>query len=337
MMMVAGGQNNQKPYSLRAGLPLSGGAPHARASSAQTYPAGKRTHLRALLATVLTAVTLAACTTQRFDPKNLEMISETAEVPRSRAMLVPAPGSATVLSVLENRYTNAYVQELMLETNSSRPGQNSFKVTFVLPGATGGPGTRDLDVQNLAPDMLHAEIADKFPDMAMQISSLYVQNRYGPFGFAVGRSAIGGNCLYAWQTITRNRYATLIDGTGGKIDIRLQFCDAAASDADLLEVMYGFTINSYLSRWDWQPYGDPPPPSADMGLAGAEVRPSTLTPLGLVPTPAQQVRSLPRREPARRRTAQDADPLLYDEPATPRRTVPVQTDFSQYPSVPPPP
>lgn len=306
-------------------------------SRAALAAAGVRaTYLRVLLV-VAGAAAVSACA-PRFDPLDLEVISESNQAPLSRAMLVPAVDSTPIQNVLESRYSNAYVQELILETNARRPGQNRFDVTFVLPGETGGPGTRDLALARIDPDLIHLELSDRFPDVGMNVSSYFVQNRYGPFGFATGRASAGDTCLYAWQTIVPERRASLLHGPGGRIEVRLQLCDANAREADLLEVMYGFTINAYLSRWDWQPYGDVPVLRPEFGAPGADVRP--LAPATAVPVPSPA-----RPRASRTSVTTDGGPLDLDAflgnsaPASvpaPRSPV-APVDYSLYPPVPPPP
>ncbi|MGI6244346.1 MAG: cellulose biosynthesis protein BcsN [Pseudochelatococcus sp.] len=297
------------------------------------FPSGREVR-RVALPAMLALLCLAACT-PRFDPRDLETISDVSEVSRGRAMVVPAPGSASILNVLESRYANAYVQELLLETHAKRPGQNRFRVTFMLPGDSGGQGSRELTLEPLSPELIQRELSEQFPDVAMRTSSYFVQNRYGPFGFATGRASTGDVCLYAWQTVSRNRYVSLIDGQGGKIDIRLAFCDADASEADLLGVMFGFTVNAYLSRWHWQPYEEAPVLPAEFGQPGTEVRPANLLPANPVPTPAPQVRRAPRRAAAD--AEEDGNAFADDlaSPLLPPRSAPAGS--GGYPTVPLPP
>ncbi|MBB3810146.1 cellulose biosynthesis protein BcsN [Pseudochelatococcus contaminans] len=298
---------------------------------------------------------MTACA-PRFDPQSLEIISETSQVSLSRAMLVPSIGTTPIIGVLESRYTNAYVQELILQTDSRRPGQSRYHVTFMLPGETGGPGTRDLEVRRIDPFLIQKELAERFPDVAMEMSAYFVQNRFGPFGFATGRTTAGDTCIYAWQTITRSRAASLIDGVGGRIDIRLDMCDSGASVGDLLEMMYGFTINAYLARWNWQPYDGTPSLNPDIGTPGEDIRPPVLTPPDPQPLSRSPVRPAAAREAAAREAParsgrQDAPLELIDfldvpPPAT-RNTAtgrwPAESrgddpvDLRNYPTIPLPP
>lgn len=301
-------------------------------------------YARSFLVMAAASVCLSACAT-RFEPENLEIISQITEVPRSRAMIIPGPGRFGLVTVLERRYSNAYSQELLLETSARRPGQNNIRVAFVLPGSTTGPGEDELDLMRLSPETVSRDMSEQFPGVNMSISAFFVQNRFGPFGFATGRSAYGDNCVYAWQIIAPDRPLSLFSAPKGKINIRLQICDSAATTAEILDVMYNFTINAYLSQWNWMPLEDTPPLNPQFGEPGAEVRPVPLAPpeVLVVPAPAAVSASSGRR--VRPETVIGSDDIFEYSTAPTRSsrsgtardrdTDPVA--IGNYPIVPPPP
>lgn len=290
--------------------------------------------VRSLLVLAIAATGLAACA-QRFEPEGLETITQITEVSRSRAMIVPGPGQFGVTGVLERRYANAYTQQVLLQTSARRPGQNNFRVSFMLPGGSGGTGEDDLDVSRLSPETVSRDIRAQFPDIDMAISDYFVQNRFGPFGYATGRSSSGDNCLYAWQLIAPEYPRPLFSAPRGKIDIRLQLCDSTATTASLLDVMYNFTINAYLARWKWQPLGDTPPVDAAIGEPGAELRP--LASPAVLQAPFGDVEPVVRARPATRSVRADADDVFAYESAATRRQAPHTIDPGDYPTVPLPP
>lgn len=63
-------------------------------------------------------------------------------------------------------------------------------------------GQTELRAGFLPPSNIGTEMRQLFPGVRMARSPYYVQNRYGPFGYAVGRSSSGDTCLYAWQRLT---------------------------------------------------------------------------------------------------------------------------------------
>lgn len=75
----------------------------------------------------------------------------------------------------------------------------------------------------------------------MKLSPYFVQNSYGPFGYSMGRTATADLCMYAWQRIPEKKRP----GGGverGAINIRLQYCDQRATEAELLEIMLQLRI-----------------------------------------------------------------------------------------------
>lgn len=320
------------------------GQPDKSLATSGAAPRGAYAGFRSLLVLAVASVCLSACAT-RFEPENLEIISQISEVPRSRAMIIPGPGRFGLVTVLERRYSNAYSQELLLETSARRPGQNNMRVAFVLPGSTTGPGEDDLDLMRMSPETVSHDMSEQFPDVDMSISALFVQNRFGPFGFATGRSAYGDNCIYAWQIIAPDRPLSLFSAPKGKINIRLQLCDSTATMAEMLDVMYNFTINAYLSQWNWMPLEDTPPVNPQFGEPGAEVRPVPLVPQEVLVIPAPAVASVSSRRRVRSETVIGSDDIFEysNVPARSSRSVTARdrdTDpvaIGNYSVVPPPP
>lgn len=194
------------------------------------------------------------------------------EVPATQAIIVPPPGGPSIVAVLQRNYQNGVSQEIALSTASLTPGQNAFYVTL----ATGRRGLSEIDdilslPASITQDRVAGEMEERLPGIEMQTSLVYVQNRYGPFGFATGRSANGDTCLYAWQRIEPDKPAVFIPG--GVISVRLRLCDAAATQEQLLRSMYGFTISAYYMSNFWNPYGDPPSPPAQLGQIDAPIYP----------------------------------------------------------------
>ena len=63
-------------------------------------------------------------------------------------------------------------------------------------------------------------------------------------------------------------------GETGSISVRLRLCGGrSTSEAALLSVMYGFTIDAYFLSARWNPYGGPPPVPTTLGGLNAPVVP----------------------------------------------------------------
>ncbi len=257
-----------------------------------------------------------------------------SEVPATRAIIVPPPGGPSVVAVLQQQYQNGLSQEIALSTASLTAGQNAFYVRLLDNTAGSMEIPETLSLPSLSPDRLQREMEERMPGVEMETSLVYVQNKFGPFGFATGRSPAGDLCLYAWQRIEPSEPAILVPG--GVISVRLRLCDADASVDQLLRVFYGYTIAAYYRQESWNPYGDPPSPPAHFGE-----RDAPMYPLGLgdrtESTPVIRRRSL-SQESGRAASAPVPRRTIDQDTAAPPSAVPVESAPPPgYPVVPPPP
>ncbi|MGO7426202.1 cellulose biosynthesis protein BcsN, partial [Rhizobium ruizarguesonis] len=173
----------------------------------------------------------------------------------------------------------------------SVPGQNSLKVQFF--GASGAnPGTGNAGFNMINESGIAREVARSAPSVPMATSATFLQNAYGPFGYASGRSRAGDTCVYAWQQIRSSTAANTQARNFGMIQLRLRLCDARASERQLLGIVYGYTISGTFDGAVWDPYGNPPPADAALGRTGEPIYPdeggyrASPMPIGYEPAPA---------------------------------------------------
>jgi hypothetical protein len=185
------------------------------------------------------------------------------KVPLSEAMIFPPPGGPALLSIVETNYANATRQDIALATNARTPGENKISITRFL--GRGGDGN-DGELSDSPTVDLYAEASAAWPDVSMMVSPFYVQNFYGPFGYAVGGAPTGDKCVYAWQ-----RIAPSLNPSGstrrGTVTIRLQLCDRASSEQNLLRMMYQMRLRD--------PVFEPWRASPIIGEAGAPLLPQS--------------------------------------------------------------
>ncbi|MCK0208006.1 cellulose biosynthesis protein BcsN [Starkeya koreensis] len=189
------------------------------------------------------------------DPK---VASLSSEVEVSDALVLPEPGSTPpVIAVVQTNFLNAIEQEIVLGTNSHSRGQNALYVVFFgpVPGRTGWENTRADDFLNT--EVIDQEMLDRMPGVTMYTSNYFVQNRYGPFNYAIGNAGGGELCIYGWQRIQSQVPMFLTFRDRGSMSIRLRLCQIGATEQDLLRVMYRYSINAYFLPHVWQPYGRP--------------------------------------------------------------------------------
>lgn len=220
---------------------------------------------------LLGGVLLAACAQQQ---PQIGTLSSTQVVPATSAFVIPGPGGPALNSVLERRYANAVEQQILLSTSSHVSGQNLLRVQLFGPMDSSTTGQTRLREGYLPPSNVNAEMRQLFAGVRMSRSPYYVQNRYGPFGYAVGRSASGDTCIYGWQHLKSTGSTQTLIGNKGSIQIRLRYCDKELSEQNLLQAMYDFTISAYFGSVNWNPYGSPNAPAASLGKAGSPVYPA---------------------------------------------------------------
>lgn len=185
----------------------------------------------ALLASVLTG-----CATTSDMPT-----SEAQIVRPSAAMILPPPGGPGIITVVETVYPNAVRQDISLATEARSVGEN--KISIIRFTGKGGDGSdaalKDIPFTqvNLTEEALAA-----WPNSGMSVSPYYVQNAYGPFGYAIAKPANGDTCLYAWQ-----RIEPLLKPSGavdrGTVIIRVQACRRGVSEQAVLDLMYRLRLN----------------------------------------------------------------------------------------------
>lgn len=258
-----------------------------------------------------------------------------SEVPAARAIVVPPPGGPSVVAVLQQQYQNGLSQEIALSTASLTTGQNAFYVSLLnnTAGSMEIPDT--LSPPSLSPDRLQREMEERMPGVEMETSLVYVQNKFGPFGFATGRSPMGDLCLYAWQQIEPSEPVILVPG--GAVSVRLRLCDADASVDQLLRVFYGYTIAAYFRQESWNPYGDPPSPPAHFGERDAPMYPLSLGDRA-GSTAVVRRRSHSQETGQITPAAQVSGGTIDKDTVAPSTAVPLETaPPTGYPVVPPPP
>ncbi|WP_165349849.1 MULTISPECIES: cellulose biosynthesis protein BcsN [unclassified Mesorhizobium] len=259
-------------------------------------------------------------------------------VPAETAFAYPSPGGPAVTAVLERRFANATEQDILLATSARTPGQNMLRVQIFGPVDASMAGEGRLRDGYLPIGDIGSEMRQLLPGIRMQRSPFFVQNKYGPFGYAVGRGASGDTCLYGWQRITSTGSTQTLIGNKGSVQVRLRLCDQDASEQQLLEALYGYTISSAFRTRNWNPYGGAPGPDAAIGKSGHPIYPLGAAQFGTVTTPPAPAQ--PARRLARQHIAAEQAPPTPEQPPPVGPTVPAppggQTAQTQTPnSVPP--
>ena len=230
---------------------------------------------------LFSALYLAGCSTTSELPAREARIITPAD-----AVIIPPPGGPAISTVVSTTYPNAIKQDISLVTQARTAGEN--KISVILFQGKGGDGSdaRLVDVPFTNVN-LTAEALAAWPGSGMAVSPYYVQNAYGPFGYAIAKPGNGDTCIYAWQRIEPTlRPSGATDR--GTIVIRLQLCRQNTTERQLLEVMYQLRLD--VSVW---------PPGRALPKVGALAAP--IIPMGVfgfqevIPTNTPQAAAQPSR------------------------------------------
>lgn len=212
---------------------------------------------------------LAGCAYRPGGPQTLSLVEE---VPAARALVTPPPGGPPVVTVIESRYSDALQQKILLGNDSGASGDNYIDAAFYGPANDPNvPWGRTLGYDNGTFHDIEREMVRALPTVRMRASPYYVQNGYGPFGYAMGRSG-QTNCLYGWQLVERQPNVNGERPRLGRVRIRVRLCSATASEQQLLRFMYGYTLNGTFLSPGWDPF-EAPPTDPRIGQTGAPILP----------------------------------------------------------------
>ncbi len=216
---------------------------------------------RGALFAALTAGVLGGCAAR--PGAGVATLSST--VPAASALVLPTPGTLSIVSVVQRQYTNAIEQQIALSTSASTSGQNFISIQAFGPAETVAMPSGGLAFKPVRHSAIQAEIRNYVPGGRLTISSNFVRNTYGPFGYAYGPGAGNDGCLYGWQQIRSDEADRNLLNSFGMLQIRLRVCQAGAGEKELVELMYGYTITGGFSGATWNPYGTPAAVDAEVG------------------------------------------------------------------------
>lgn len=163
---------------------------------------------------------------------------------------MPEPFGSQI-TMREKFFVNGLRQEIVLAGDKAGFGENMLQVTVQTSPPAGGA-----QVPLYAPSErgIKQEIVARYPQVDMQILTQPRRNPQGPFGLAIGRTASGVRCIFAWQYLEDIRNPSASSSTLGKIgnfgsagqpaSIRVQMCRKDATVDELASAVEGLTLSS---------------------------------------------------------------------------------------------
>ena len=166
---------------------------------------------------------------------------------------------------IDPNYAVAYFPSIAGPISSVRQksGNNRVHQTVLYPneGYGGGENQIIVDVAQSngnkeyyrAPtrSKLLGEMKRFFPTMAMTIDEVPGKNLHGIYGYAHGTSKVDGNCIYAWQVVTKVTRKDLNDlqrflQPKYSAKIRVRYCHPTKSKQQLLVMMNGLRVKEVI-------------------------------------------------------------------------------------------
>jgi hypothetical protein len=295
--------------------------------------AEQRSRRRAGVLAAFIPLVLAGCAGQP-----VQLGATVKSVPREQALVMPPPAGPAIVSVIERRYDNAVEQDIHLATSAMTPGQNMLRIQLFGTTSPFRMSSNALTSTPLTQSGVGSEMRKALPGIRMARSNFYVQNSYGPFGYAFGRGLGSDLCIYGWQQVRSPSGTMSPFANYGSIQIRLRVCDAGATEQKLLAIMYNYTIVGAVDAGGWNPYGEPSQVPSTLGGSGAPTypRPASVEPMvpavpqrqSIMFTGSTRVASAPRTQ----RAAVRAATTVKVAPEAPPIPAPQSTSVSQIPS-----
>lgn len=171
----------------------------------------------------------------------------------------------SLASEIDPNYAVAYLPSIAGPILSVRQksGNNRVHQTVLYPneGYGGGENQIIVDVAQSggnkeyyrAPTRrkLLGEIKRFFPTMAMTIDEVPGENLHGIYGYAHGTSKVDGNCIYAWQVVTKVTRKDLNDfqrflQPKYSAKIRVRYCHPTKTKQQLLVMMNGLRVKEVI-------------------------------------------------------------------------------------------
>ncbi|MGL4406072.1 MAG: cellulose biosynthesis protein BcsN, partial [Notoacmeibacter sp.] len=169
------------------------------------------------------------------------------DVPLSRAFMELPAMAGPIIAVREKRYANGIEQIMVLESEAAADGENRIEVRVIQPGKSDDRIKNEyLQVRNTRQEQIRSDMKEFVWGIPMQIVASVEANAYGTYGYALGRSKIGYNCLLGWQNVKgvmkERRLLGFTTISYTDMSVRLRICRTDLSYDQLVSIVRGMRI-----------------------------------------------------------------------------------------------
>jgi hypothetical protein len=169
------------------------------------------------------------------------------EKPLERAFIELPYLSGRPIAVREKRYANGVEQTIVLESEATADGENRVEVRVTQTAASDDRISSEyLQVRSSRQEQIRSDMKEFVWGVPMRILGSVEANAYGTYGYALGRSKMGFNCLLGWQNVkgVAKRKKTLGFMTSNKTEmsVRFRICRSDVSEEQLVAIIRGYRI-----------------------------------------------------------------------------------------------
>ena len=169
------------------------------------------------------------------------------EVPLSRAFMELPTMAGQMIAVREKRYANGIEQIMVLESEAAADGENRIEVRVTQPGKADSRIKNEyLQVRTTRAEQIRSDMKEFVWGIPMEIVGSVEANAYGTYGYALGRSKLGYNCLLGWQSVKgvmkERRLLGFTTTSHTDMSVRLRICRTDLSADQLVSIIRGMRI-----------------------------------------------------------------------------------------------
>jgi Cellulose biosynthesis protein BcsN len=207
----------------------------------------------------LAAFALAGCTTWPIDrqltsatvvsptPLDGYQYGITEEKPLTRAFVELPWLAGQPIAVREKRYANGVEQTVILQGEAAADGENRVEVRVTQSASSDERISGEyLQVRNTRQEQIRSDMKEFTWGVPMKIVSAVESNAYGTYGYALGRSKMGSNCLLGWQNVKGEMKAKkafgFMSSRKTELSIRMRVCRSDLNEEQLVSVIRGYRI-----------------------------------------------------------------------------------------------
>jgi hypothetical protein len=190
---------------------------------------------------------LTSATTLEPSPLDGYQYELAREMPVSRAFVELPMMTGPIIAVREKRYANGVEQIVVLESEAAADGENRVEIRVVQDSRADSRIKNEyLQVRTTRQEQIRSDFREFVWGVPMQIVSAVEANAYGTYGYALGRSKQGYNCLLGWQNVKgvmrQKRLLGFISTATTQMSVRLRICRTDLTEDQLVSIIRGMRI-----------------------------------------------------------------------------------------------